>query len=128
MIVILILKTLERAISRYPDNGSVLPRLLALLVLSGSLVAAASSASPSTPAAVVSASAYGISVSVSGQPGAAAASATAPGGASTGAADGFAYPADGLSARTGAQASSVSAQGVAAVSYTHLTLPTICSV
>ena len=86
-------------------------RLLALFVLSGSLVAAGSSASTPSRPPVVSAGAYGISVSVPGQPGAGAASASAPGATLTGVADGFAYPADGLSARTGAQSSSVSARG-----------------
>ena len=89
-------------------------RLLALFLLSGALAAAGSSASTPTKPAVVSASAYGISVSVPGQPGAGAAAASAPGDASTGLADGFAYPADGVSARTGAQSSSASAQGAAA--------------
>jgi murein DD-endopeptidase MepM/ murein hydrolase activator NlpD len=88
-------------------------RLLALFVLSGSLVAAGSSANTPTKPPVVSAGAYGISVSVPGQPGAGAASASAPGTTLTGVADGFAYPADGLSARTGAQSSSVSARGTA---------------
>ncbi|HUQ22849.1 MAG TPA: M23 family metallopeptidase [Gaiellaceae bacterium] len=88
-------------------------RLLALLLLSGALAAAGSSASTPTKPPVVSASAYGISVSVPGQPGAGAASASAPGATPTGVADAFAYPADGLSARTGAQSSSVSARGSA---------------
>ena len=70
-------------------------RLLALLLLSGVLAAAGRvRARPPRPA-VVSASAYGISVILPGQPGAGAASVSAPAGAATGAADGFAYPADG---------------------------------
>jgi murein DD-endopeptidase MepM/ murein hydrolase activator NlpD len=89
-------------------------RLLALFLLSGALAAAGSSASTPTRPAVVSASAYGISVSVPGQAGAGAAAASAPGDASTGLADGFAYPADGVSARTGAQSSSAAAQRAAA--------------
>jgi murein DD-endopeptidase MepM/ murein hydrolase activator NlpD len=88
-------------------------RLIALLLLAGALAAAGSSANAPTKPAVVSASAYGISVSVPGQAGAGAASASAPGAAATGAADSFAYAADGLAARTGAQSSSVSASGSA---------------
>lgn len=95
-------------------------RLLVLLILSGALAAAGSSASTPAPPAVVSSSAYGISVSVPGQPGTGAAPASAPGEAATGVADGFAYPADGLSARTGAQSSSVSARGVAAQAVTDV--------
>ena len=68
----------------------------------------------------MSARAYGISVSVPGQPGAGAAAASMPGGTETGVTDGFAYPADGVSARTGAQSSSVSAQGVAAHAVTDV--------
>ena len=95
-------------------------RLLALLLLSGALAVAGSSASAPAASAVVSASAYGISVSVPGQPGAGAASASAPGVAATGAADGFAFPADGNAARTGAQASSVSARGSVAHAVTDV--------
>jgi murein DD-endopeptidase MepM/ murein hydrolase activator NlpD len=88
-------------------------RLLALFLLSGALAAAGLSASTPTKPPVVSAGAYGISVSVPGQPGAGAAAASAPGATLTGVADSFAYPGDGLSARTGAQSSSVSARGTA---------------
>ena len=95
-------------------------RLLALLLLSGALAAAGSSASTPTAPAVVSAGAYGISVTVPGQPGAGAASVSAPAGAATGAADGFAYPADGASARTGAESSSASARGAAAQAVTDV--------
>ena len=95
-------------------------RLLALFLLSGALAAAGSSANTPTKPSVVSAGAYGISVSVPGQPGAGAASASAPGTALTGVADGFAYPADGLSARTGAQSSSVSARGTASQAVTDV--------
>ncbi len=90
-------------------------RLISLLFLAGVLAAAGSSAS--TPqAAVVSARAYGITVVVPGQPGGVAAEAVVPGSALTGAADGFAYPADGASAQTGALSSSVSAREAGAVS------------
>ena len=95
-------------------------RLLALLLLSGALAAAGSSASTPAKPAVVSAGAYGISVVVPGQPGAGAASASAPGPTPTGVADAFAYPADGVSARTGAQSSSVSASGTAAHAVTDV--------
>jgi peptidase M23-like protein len=98
----------------------VTARLLALLLLSGALAAAGSSASTPTTAAVVSASAYGISVNVPGEPGAGAASVSAPGGSATGAADGFAYPTDGTSARTGAESSSVSARGTTAHAVTDV--------
>ena len=95
-------------------------RLLALFLLSGALAAAGSSASTQTKPAVVSARAYGIVVSVPGQPEAGAALASAPGAAATGVVDGFAYPADGSSARTGAQSSSVSARGAAAHAVTDV--------
>ncbi len=99
---------------------SVYLRLLALFLLSGALAAAGSSAStPPTPA-VVSSVAYGILVSVPGQPGSGAASASAPGASATGVADGFAFPADGASARTGAQSSSVSARAAAAHAVTDV--------
>lgn len=89
-------------------------RLLVLSVLAGALAATGSGASSPTRPAVVSAAAYGISVSVPGQPAAGSASASVPGAAATGVADSFAYPDDGVSARTGAQSSSVSARGTAA--------------
>jgi len=95
-------------------------RLLALFLFFGALVAAGSSASTPTEPAVVSAGAYGISVSVPGQPAAGAASASAPGAAATGVADAFAYPADGVSARTGAQSSSASAGTAAAHAVTDV--------
>src|SRR5918994_5613330 len=90
-------------------------RLIALLLLAGALVAAATGAgAPGTPA-VVSAGAQGIAVLVPGQPGTFVAAAAAPGEASTGVADAFAHPADGSIVRTGALSSSVSsrATGVA---------------
>jgi murein DD-endopeptidase MepM/ murein hydrolase activator NlpD len=98
----------------------VTARLLTLLFLSGALAAAGSSATTPVNPAVVSASSYGISVSVGGQPVAGAASASAPGVAATGAADGFSNPADGASARTGAQSSSASARGSAAHAVTDV--------
>jgi murein DD-endopeptidase MepM/ murein hydrolase activator NlpD len=95
-------------------------RLLALFLLAGALAAAGSSAGTPTAPAVVSAGAYGISVSLPGQPGAGAASVSVPGAADTGVADGFAYPADGVAARTGALSSSGSAQGAAAQAVTDV--------
>jgi murein DD-endopeptidase MepM/ murein hydrolase activator NlpD len=95
-------------------------RLVALFLLAGALAAAGSGASTPTTPAVVSAGAYGISVSLPGQPGAGAASVSVPGAAETGVVDGFAYPADGVSARTGAQSSSVSARGTAAHAVTDV--------
>jgi murein DD-endopeptidase MepM/ murein hydrolase activator NlpD len=89
-------------------------RLLVLLLLAGALATGGSSAT-TPPAPVVSATAYGITVVVPGQPGAVAAEAAVPGPAPTGAADSFAYPADGVSARTGALSSSASARGTGAV-------------
>jgi murein DD-endopeptidase MepM/ murein hydrolase activator NlpD len=98
----------------------VYTRLLALTLVSGALAAVGSSTGTTAATAVVSAGAYGISVSVPGQPAAGAASASAPGPAATGVADGFAYPADGVSARTGAQSSSVSARGAVAHAVTDV--------
>lgn len=88
-------------------------RLLVLLLLFGALATGGSSAT-TPPAPVVSASAYGITVVVPGQPGAVAAEAAAPGPTATGAVDSFAYPADGVSARTGALSSSTSARATGA--------------
>lgn len=95
-------------------------RLLILFLLSGTLVAAGSSATTPTVPAVASAGAYGVSVSVPGQPAVESASASAPGATPTGVADGFAYPADGVSARTGAQSSSASARAAAAQAVTDV--------
>ena len=86
-------------------------RLLPLLLLAGVVAALGVSgrthAQESLPAPVLSASAYGISVVVPGQPGASAAMSAAPGGSATGAADAFAHPADGTAARSGPVSSSV---------------------
>jgi murein DD-endopeptidase MepM/ murein hydrolase activator NlpD len=85
-------------------------RLFALLLLAGALAAAAAGASTPPAPAVVSASAYGVSVLVPGQPAQSAAASAAPGTAPTGVADSFAYPADGSVVRTGALSSSVAAR------------------
>jgi hypothetical protein len=100
--------------------GFVYVRLAGLLLLS--CVLASAGAGATTPAAtpVVSAGAYGIAITVPGQPGAGSASASSPGAASTGLADSFAYPADGVVARTGAQSSSASARGAAAHAVTDV--------
>ena len=83
------------------------PRLLALLLIAGSLAAAATGASAPSEPAIVSAGAHGLSILVPGQPASVAAEATAPGPAATGVADGFVFPADGSLVRTGALSSSV---------------------
>jgi hypothetical protein len=85
-------------------------RLIALVLLAGVCVAAASGAAAPVNPAVVSASSFGITVVLPGQTGAPVAAASAPGAASTGAADGFAYPEDGSAVRTGALSSSVFAR------------------
>jgi murein DD-endopeptidase MepM/ murein hydrolase activator NlpD len=91
-------------------NRPVQHRLVPLLLLAGVVAALGASTSTGAEAPVVSAGAFGISVVVPGQPGASAAGSSAPGPASTGAAAGFAYPADGVGARSGPLSSSVSAK------------------
>ena len=86
------------------------PRLLALLLIAGSLAAAATGASAPSEPPIVSAGAHGLSILVPGQPVSVAAEATAPGPAATGVADGFVFPADGSLVRTGALSSSVSSR------------------
>jgi hypothetical protein len=86
----------------------VFVRLTALLLLAGALAAAATGASTPPKPAVVSASAYGVTVLAPGQPPQSAAGAAAPGPAETGVADAFLFPADGSIVRTGALSSSVS--------------------
>jgi murein DD-endopeptidase MepM/ murein hydrolase activator NlpD len=83
-------------------------RLIALLLLSGALAAVAMGASTPAAPAVVSASAYGVSVLVPGQPSIVSASAAAPGTSTQGVADSFVHPADGSIVRTGALSSTVS--------------------
>ena len=90
------------------------PRLIALLLIAGALVAAATGAGAPSQPAIVSASAHGISILVPGQPASVAAESTAPGTASTGVADGFVFPADGSLVRTGALSSSVSSRSTGA--------------
>jgi murein DD-endopeptidase MepM/ murein hydrolase activator NlpD len=85
-------------------------RLSALFLLAGVLAAAATGASAPAEAAVVSASAQGIVIVVPGQEATVAAGAAAPGPASTGLADSFAFPADGSIVRTGALSSSVASR------------------
>ena len=95
-------------------------RLLALFLLACSLAAVGASTGTTAKAPVVSAGSYGVRVVVPGQPEATAGGATAPGSLTTGAADAFAYPADGSAVRTGALSSSVSAQGTAAQAVTDV--------
>jgi murein DD-endopeptidase MepM/ murein hydrolase activator NlpD len=85
-------------------------RLIALFLLAGALAAVATGASVPAQPAVVSAGAFGITVVLPGQTGTAVAEASAPGTASVGTADGFAYPADGSAVRTGALSSSAFAR------------------
>jgi hypothetical protein len=81
-------------------------RLFSMVLLTALLAAGGAGTGLTAKPPVVSASSYGIAVVVPGQAGASAASATAPGPAQSGVADGFAYPADGSIARTGALSSS----------------------
>jgi murein DD-endopeptidase MepM/ murein hydrolase activator NlpD len=90
-------------------------RLVSVVLLTALLAAGGAGDGLTAKPPVVSASSYGIAVIAPGQAGASAASATAPGPVQTGVADGFAYPADGSIARTGALASSVAAQTIGAV-------------
>ena len=94
--------------------AAVYLRFLALLVLSGALAAAATSASAQGEPAVVSAGAQGIVLVVPGQPTTAVAAAAVPGQAATGYADAFLHPADGSVVRTGALSSSVSSRATGA--------------
>ena len=93
------------------DNaGTMSFRLLSMVLFTALLAAGGAGNGLTAKPPVVSASSYGIAVVVPGQAGASAAAASAPGTAQTGAADSFAYPADGSTARTGALSSSVAAQ------------------
>ena len=85
-------------------------RLFSVVLFTALLAAGGAGNGLTAKPPVVSASSYGIAVVVPGQAGASAAAASAPGTAQTGAADAFAYPADGSIARTGALSSSVAAQ------------------
>ena len=91
------------------------PRLIALLLIAGSLAAAATGASAPSEPAIVSAGANGLSILVPGQPASVAAEAKAPGPGATGVADGFVFPADGSLVRTGALSSSVSSRATGTV-------------
>ena len=90
------------------------PRLIALLLIAGSLAAAATGASAPSEPAIVSAGAHGLSILVPGQPASVAAEASAPGPGATGVADAFVFPADGSLVRTGALSSSVSSRALGA--------------
>ena len=90
-------------------------RLLALLLIAGSLAAAATGAGAPSEPAVVSAGAHGLSILVPGQPQSVAAGVTAPSPTPTAVADAFVFPADGSLVRTGVLSSSVSARGTGVV-------------
>ena len=90
------------------------PRLIALLLIAGSLAAAATGARTPSEPAIVSAGAHGLSILVPGQPASIAAEASAPGPGATGVADAFVFPADGSLVRTGALSSSVSSRATGA--------------
>ncbi|HWL33102.1 MAG TPA: M23 family metallopeptidase [Gaiellaceae bacterium] len=92
------------------------PRLIALLLIAGSLAAAATGAGAPSEPAIVSAGAHGLSILVPGQPASIAAEASSPGPGETGVADAFVFPADGSLVRTGALSSSVSSRATGAVS------------
>ena len=85
-------------------------RLFAFLVVAFSLGAVGASTGTTAQAPVVSAGSFAVKVIVPGQPEAIAGGMTAPGPVTSGAADAFAYPADGSSVRTGALSASVFAQ------------------
>ena len=88
-------------------------RLTALFLLASALAAGGAGVATTAKQAVATASAYGITIVVPGQAGTSAASAGLPGAEATGAADSFAFPADGSVVRSGALSSSVSAQPTA---------------
>ena len=88
----------------------MLQRLTALFVLTAVSVAIGAGVGTTAKAPVATATAYGITLIVPGQPGSSAAVVQAPGTTVTGLADGFAYPADGSLVRTGALSSSVSSR------------------
>jgi murein DD-endopeptidase MepM/ murein hydrolase activator NlpD len=88
-------------------------RLITLFVLAFALAAGGAGVATTAKQPAATASAYGITVVVPGQPGVSTAAVGLPGAEAIGAADSFAYPADGSIVRTGALSSSVSAQPTA---------------
>ncbi len=90
-------------------------RLLPFLLLAGVVAALGASSRTHAQSSVVAAGAYGIAVLVPGQSGASAAVSGVLGGGPTGAAGGFAYPADGTAARTGALSSSAATDATGTV-------------
>jgi murein DD-endopeptidase MepM/ murein hydrolase activator NlpD len=84
-------------------------RLAALFVLICALAAGGAGVATTAQQPVATASAFGISVVVPGQPGGGTGGVTAPGPATAAASGGFAYPADGSVVRTGALSANVSA-------------------
>ena len=87
-------------------------RLLPFLLLAGVVAALGASSRTHAQSSVVAAGAYGIAVLVPGQSGASAAVSGVLGGGPSGAAGGFAYPADGTAARTGAVSSSAATDAI----------------
>lgn len=85
-------------------------RLTALFLLASALAAVGAGVATTAKQPVATASAYGVTIVVPGQPGTSAAFASAPGSTETGVLDAFAYPADGSIVRTGASAASAAAQ------------------
>ena len=85
-------------------------RLGALFVLSCALAAAGAGVATTAKQPVATANAFGVSLVVPGQPGAAAAVASAPGDVPQAGAESFAYPADGSIVRVGGLASSAAAR------------------
>ena len=88
-------------------------RLLALLLLGTALAAGGAGVATTAQEPAATASAFGITVLVPGQPGGAAAVAGVPVGSPSGAADSFVYPADGSIVRTGALSASAAARASA---------------
>jgi murein DD-endopeptidase MepM/ murein hydrolase activator NlpD len=89
-------------------------RLLALFLLGLALAAGGAGVATTAQQATATAGSFGITVLVPGQAGGAAAVAGVPVGSPSGAADSFAYPADGSIVRTGALSASAAARADAA--------------
>ena len=97
-----------------PDTlqPAVKRRLAALFLLASALAAGGAGVATTAKQPVATASAYGVTIVVPGQPGASVAAVGLPGAETTGSADAFTFPADGSIVRTGGVSSSVSAQPV----------------
>jgi len=88
-------------------------RLLVLFLLASILAAGGAGVATTAKQPAASASAYGVTIVVPGQPATGAAFAAAPGAAESGIVDVFVYPADGSIVRTGPGSTSASAQATA---------------